>query len=160
MNQYDRAIDLASELLYRVRIFGEGVPVTRADVSVSFRQIVSAICAVLQALEYPTEYRPYVFGDNTQTRSIITPLEKSIDFSGGTPREEIPEGYLHLWHNRREWVQHALEGSGEIAALMLKAQKALWAKAVECVSPNDIVTIERCLQRLESGLLDIGANDL
>lgn len=104
-SHYDRSISLAYELLYRTRVFGSALPLSRESVKVSFRNIVSALCATAQALKFPTHYRPRVFGDDTQARSIITPLESPIEFDGNTPPKKIPEGYLQIWHNRREWVQ-------------------------------------------------------
>lgn len=154
-SHYERSVSLACELLYRTRVFGGGIPASRESVNVNFRNIVSALCATAQAIKFPTQYRPRVFGDDTQTRSIITPLESPIDFDGDRPPKEIAEGYLQIWHNRREWVQDALEGTYEIAELKFSLRCLLYAKFVECVQSNDIDLIEQGLFELESRLLRI-----
>lgn len=108
--EYAHVVTLANELLYRVKRFGsDGPPVPRDQLLVSFREAVSALCAVAQAREVRIDYRPRIFGDDTQSRSIITTLEKPLDLEGATSPREVQEGYLQLWHIRRELVQHALE---------------------------------------------------
>ena len=119
---------MASELLYRTRVLGSAVCLPRESVKVSFRNIVSALCATSQALKFPTHYRPRVFRDDSQTRSINTPLESPIELDSNRPSKEIAEGYLQIWHNRREWVQSALEGAHEIAELKFSLRSLLWAK--------------------------------
>ncbi|MEG2805488.1 hypothetical protein [Stenotrophomonas sp.] len=151
-SHYVRSISLAYELLYRTRVFGSGLPLSRESVKISFRNMVSALCATAQAVKFPTHYRPRVFGDDSQARSIITPLESPIKFDSNKPPREIPEGYLQIWHNRREWVQDALEGAYEIAELKFSLRTLLWTKFVECVQPNDIAAIEENLSRLETRL--------
>lgn len=157
--KYERSVALAHELLYRTRIFGKGLS-SDGPLKVSFRSIVSALCATSQALEFPTQYRPRVFGDDSQTRSIITPLESPIEFDGDRLPKEIQEGYLQIWHNRREWVQDALEGSCEIAGLKFSLRSLLLSKFVECVRPNDIVVIEKNLLGLETRLSSVSSDDL
>ena len=154
-SHYERSISLANELLYRTRILGSATPSPRESVNVSFRNIVSALCATAQAVKFPTHYRPRVFGDDSQTRSIITPLESPINFDGDRPPKEIAEGYLQIWHNRREWVQGALEGTCEIAELRFSLRSLLFAKFVECVKSNDIDLIEEGLSELETRLLRV-----
>jgi|GEM_PF-4733137 len=153
--KYERSVSLANELLYRSRLFGAATFSLSEPVKVNFRSIVAALCATSQALEHPTRYRPRVFGDDSQTRSIITPLESHISIDGNRPSKEIPEGYLQIWHNRREWVQDALEGADEIAELKFSLRSLLWAKVVECVQPSDIAVIEENLSKLEARLLSV-----
>lgn len=153
--KYERSVSLANELLYRSRLFGAATFSLSEPVKVNFRSIVAALCATSQALEHPTRYRPRVFGDDSQTRSIITPLEYHISIDGKRPSKEIPEGYLQIWHNRREWVQDALEGADEIAELKFSLRSLLWAKVVECVQHSDIAVIEENLSKLEVCLLSV-----
>jgi hypothetical protein len=159
-SHYERSVSLAFELLYRTRVFGSALPLPRESVKISFRNMVSALCATAQALKFVTHYRPRVFGDDTQARSIITPLESPIEFDGKSPPREIPEGYLQIWHNRREWVQDALEGTYEIAELKFSLRPLLWAKFIECVQPNDIAVIEKNLSALETRLLGVRPDGL
>lgn len=158
--KYERSVSLAYELLYRTRVFGSDLPLFRDSVKISFRNMVSALCATAQALKFVTHYRPRVSRDNTQARSIITPLESPIEFDDKSPPREIPEGYLQIWHNRREWVQDALEGTYEIAELKFSLRSLLWAKFVECVQPNDIAVIEKNLSALETRLLGVRPDGL
>ncbi|WP_298853507.1 hypothetical protein [uncultured Aquimonas sp.] len=146
---YEKSVSLAEELLRRTCAFGAGVRPGKAA-TISFRNIVSAICATSQSIKFPTRYRPHLFGDDSQTRSIITPLETSIKFDGSERSSDIPEGYLQIWHNRREWVQGALEGSYEIIELMFTVRSLFWSKVIACVQPNDIGVIEENLSKLES----------
>ncbi|HKR77112.1 MAG TPA: hypothetical protein VJR95_10620 [Rhodanobacter sp.] len=154
-SHYERSVTLAFELLYRTRVFGTGVPLPRELSKVSFRNIVSALCATAQAIKCPAHYRPRVFGDDSQTRSIITPLESSVVFDSNHPPKEIPEGYLQIWHHRREWVQDALEGAHEVAELKFSLRSLLWDKVLKCVEPNDIAVIEENLSKLEARLLSV-----
>lgn len=159
-SHYDRSISLAYELLYRNRIFGSAIPSLRDSVNINFRNIVSALCATAQAVKFPTHYRPRVYGDDSQTRSIITPLESPINFDGGRPPKEIAEGYLQIWHIRREWVQDALEGIYDIAELKFSLRSLLLAKFVEWVKSNDINLIEEGLSELETRLLRVRPDNL
>ncbi len=158
--KYARSVALANELLYRIRIFGRAWALPRDQVAISFRSIVSALCATSQALRYPTRYRPRVFSDNSQPRSIVTPLETSIDLADYARAKEIQEGFLQIWHNRREWVQDALEGNHEVAELKFSLRRLLWDKVVECVRPNDIAVIEKNLSGLETRLLGVRPDGL
>jgi len=158
-SDFERSVSLAHELLYRTRFFGRGC-LPGEKFRVSFRNMVSALCATLQAIEFRTEYRPRVFRDNSQARSILTPLESSIKFDGDKPSKEIPEGYLQIWHNRREWVQHALEGEHDLAEAKFLLRRILWAKLGECVQPNDIGVIEENLSKVEARLLSVEPGDL
>lgn len=158
-SQYERIVSLARELLYRTCLFGAGLS-PGEPARVSFRKIVSALCAVSQALKFPTQYRPRVFGDDSQTRSIITPLESSVEICGDEPAKEISEGYLQIWHNRREWVQDMLEGNLDIAELKFSLRSLLLSKVVECVQPNDIGVIEKNLSILEAYLLGVRLGDV
>jgi hypothetical protein len=158
--QYLRVVPLAGELLYRIKLFGEGLSFKREEIVVSFRAIVSAICAVAQELKYPTEYRPGIYGNDNRPRSIITTLEKPVDFENGTPPEEIQEGYLQLWHNRREWVLDALEGNYDITLLKFSLRTALFKKVVQCVSFNDITLINGAITKLKTELFRIEPFDL
>lgn len=153
--KYTAAVSLAYELLYRCRLFSSDKPLLRAQVRINFRSIVSALCATSQALENRTDYRPRVYSNNKQPRSIVTPLETFIDLDGDAPPREIPEGYVQLWHHRREWVQYALEGSYEIAELKFGLRKLLLDKFVECVRPNEITLIEQLLSKLEVDLRSV-----
>jgi hypothetical protein len=154
-SNYERSVALASELMYRVRLFSSVAPTPRESVKVSFRNIVTALCATSQALRFPTHYRPRVFGDDSQTRSIITPLECPIELDGVTQPCEFAEGHLQIWHNRREWVQDALEGNNDIAELKFSLRRILWTKVVECVKPNNVDAIAENLSRLEARLLRV-----
>ena len=156
---FERSVMLSNELLYRIRIFGAAGVSPYDPIKVSFRSIVSALCATSQALTEPTSYRPRVFGDDSQTRSIITPLESPIDFAGNPPKE-IAEGYLQIWHNRREMVQDALEGSQEISELKFSLRSLLWSKVVECVQPFDVAVIEENFLKLETRLLSLRPGSL
>lgn len=158
--EYEQSILLTYELLYRLKLFGLGEPIPRDAVSISFRNIVSSLCAIAQAIKHRTTFRPRVYGDDTQSRSIITPLESAVDLADTAPRREIAEGYLQLWHVRREWVQDALEGNAEIAELKFSLRKLLLSKVVECVRPNDIVKIEQALTAFETRLLSAGSASL
>jgi len=158
--QYARVISLAEELLYRTKRFGGDGLLLREEILFSFRNIVSALCAVAQAIKFTTKYRPWIFGDNGQSRSIITPLGAPLDREGSARSKEIPEGYLQIWHNRREWVQDALEGGQDAAALKFGLRKILLAKVVECVSVNDIAMIEERLSTLHARLFSIQPTDL
>lgn len=154
LSVYEQSTSLAHELLYRTRIFGSGVSPGESP-KVSFRNIVSALCAAVQAIECPVQYRPRVFGDDSQPRSIVTPLQLAMEVQSNRRPKEIPEGYLQIWHNRREWVQDALEGAYEMAELKFSLRRLLFAKLVECVRPNDIELIEENLCELEARLVSI-----
>ena len=145
--------------MYRSRVFGAGVSKGK-PIIVSFRNMVSSLCATSQAMRYRTSYRPRVHGDDTQARSIITPLETSIQFDRDEAPKEIPEGYLQIWHSRREWVQHQLEGEHELAEAKFLLRRLLWAKLEECVQPNDIGAIEANLSKFEARLISVSPSDL
>lgn len=152
---YERSTTLAEELLFRVKFFASESPIDRCDIRVNFREITSSLCAVAQALKFRTKYRPNIFRDTGQTRSIITPLERRLDIENLDPKYAIQEGYLQLWHHRREWVQDALEGHSAIASLKFELRKKLLDKVIDCVNLNDIEAIRDALRTLETRLSDI-----
>jgi hypothetical protein len=159
--EYAHIVALANELLYRVKRFGSnGPPLPRDQLLVSFREAVSGLCAAAQAKEVRIAYRPRIFGDDTQSRSIITTLERPLDLEGATSPREEQEGYLQLWHIRRELVQHALEGSSEVAALKFDLRNTIFSKIVECISHDDIATIDKALLTLETALNGLQPSDL
>ncbi|MEC3887143.1 hypothetical protein [Xanthomonas campestris] len=158
-SKYEQSVSLARELLYRTHIFGRGLSPSEI-VRVSFRNIVSALCATSQAIKFPNQYRPRIFGDDSQTRSIITPLESPIEFDYNKPPKEIPEAYFQIWHHRHEWVRYALEGAHEIVELKFSLRRLLLAKVIECVQPNNIGMIEENLAKLEARLISVKPGDL
>lgn len=149
---YVKATTLADELLYRVKLFAVGAPIPRSSINVSFREMVSALCAVVQALKYRTLYRPKIFRDTSQPRSIITPLEKPLDLDDFTAANEIQEGYIQIWHHRREWVQAALEGTLDVAELMFELRTKVLTRAMQCLRSNDFGAIEAAFSAFETGL--------
>jgi hypothetical protein len=152
-HDYARSTILAEELLFRVKFFASENPIDRCDIRVSFREITSSLCTVAQALKFRTELRPKIFRDTGQTRSIITPLERPLDVTNLDPKKIVQEGYLQLWHHRREWVQDALEGHSDIASLKFELRKKLLEEVVQCVSLNDIDAIGCATNALEATLL-------
>lgn len=155
--RYEKSVSLAHELLSRIFAFGTGVPLTEGA-TISFRDIVSALCATSQAINFPTSYRPHLFGDDSQTRSIITPLETPIKFDASARSDDISESYLQIWHHRKEWVQGALEGNGEVTELMFSLRSLILSKVIVCVRPNDIGVIEDNLRKLDAYLFGGGGN--
>lgn len=149
---YARATVLADELLYRVKLFAGRISMPRSSFRVSFREITSALCTVVQALKYRTEYRPWIFRDTGQTRSIITPLEKPLDMDDLAPANAIQEGYLQFWQHRREWVQAAMEGANDVTELKFQLRARVLTKAMHCLRSNDIEAIEEALRALETTL--------
>ena len=152
--RYEKSMSLAEELLRRIRAFGAGVPLGKGT-AISFRDIVSALCATSQAIIFPAHYRPHLFGDDSQTRSIITPLETSIKFDGIGRLDDIPESYLQIWHHRKEWVQGALEGNREVTELMFSLRSLILSKVIACVRPNDIGLIEDNLSKLDAHMFSV-----
>jgi len=158
--RYTRIVPLAEELLYRTKRFGEDQALRREKILFSFRNIVSALCAVAQAIKFRTTFRPSLFGSDRQRRSIITPLEVPLDREGSARPKEMPEVYLQIWHSRREWVQDALEGQQNVARLKFDLRKHLLTKVVECVSSNDIAVLNKALSALERKLYGVQPKDL
>ncbi|GAB3781430.1 hypothetical protein [Dyella agri] len=157
-SEYERSIALAGELLFRVKFFGSDVPVPRDEVRVSFRDITSSLCTVAQALRHRTIYRPSIFRSTKQTRSIITPLEQPLDITDLHPDKVLPEGYVQLWHHRREWVLAALDGAPDLAAQRFALRATIFEKAMFCMTFNDIEIIEAAFQTLEAHLSDVRPN--
>jgi hypothetical protein len=72
----------------------------------------------------------------------------------------VHEGFLQLWHIRRELVQHALEGSSDVASLKFELRNAIFTKIIECISHNDIAMIDGALSTLETRLYGLQPGDL
>lgn len=157
---YQKSITLTQELTYRVRCFGAGIPFNREDVAADFRLLVSALCAVSQALEFRTSFRPRVFGNDSMPKSIITPLEDPMNFEKHVAQNNISEAYYQIWHHRCEWVQHALEGNADVAELKFGLRSLLSEKIIECIALNDITMVESSFNALERNLLNLEHLDL
>ncbi len=157
---HQKGITLTQEMVYRITCFVNGIPYQREELDVDFRTLTSALCAVAQALEYRTHYRPRVFGNDGMSRSIITPLETPMVFENEFLMNSISEAYYQIWHHRREWVQHALEGSTDVAELKFGLRHAISAKIIECIQLHDISIIESSFDALEMALLSLKPDDL
>lgn len=157
---YQKCILLTQELIYRIKCFSAGIPFNREDVVADFRLLVSALCAVSQALKFRTTFRPRVFGNDSMSRSIITPLETPMSFDKLVAKSNISEAYFQLWHHRREWVQHALEGNMDVAELQFGLRHLLSEKVQGCIALDDITSIELSFNAFERSLLDLGHSDL
>lgn len=157
---YQKSISLTQELIYRIRCFSTGIPFNREDVVADFRLLVSALCAVAQALKFRTSFRPRVFSKDGMSRSIITPLEQPMNFEEHVTQSHISEAYYQIWHHRREWVQYALEGNTDVAELKFGLRNLLGEKVIECIAPNDIALIEASFEAFERNLLNLKHSDL
>lgn len=157
---YQKSISLTQELVYRIKCFSTGKPFERKDVAVDFRLLVTALCAVSQALEFRTHFRPRVFGQNGMSRSIITPLESPMHFGKSTGQGDISEAYYQLWYFRREWVQHAMEGNMDVAEFKFGLQQLLREKIIACILHDDITAIESSFDNFEARLLNLKHADL
>ena len=151
---FKRSIPMTSELLYRSRVFSERILIERESVQVSFLAILAALCTCNESLHKPTQLRAHVVGDDSQSRSIVTMLEKEININEILQKgEPASEEYFQLWHNRFEWVRYSLEGNTYISELMFLFRTELQSRVAELVTMNGVDQIDEGLCSMEKLLL-------
>ena len=153
---YERSIEMVRELLFRRHAFTQSGFFTHRDTKVSFEKIVTALVACCESLHTRTEFRANIVGDNTQSRSVVTKLEKKIvsDIGGYGAGEPFSESYLQLWDKRLDFVHHCIQGSPDIGERHFLLRETIFSKVTEILDACNVTQADLNLCRLEERLLE------
>jgi len=141
---YKKCIADTVHLLTHFYLFQEGqfIKVVTEEKMTCIWHVISALCCVWHAKQFPANLKPYWLGQPSQGGSINATMKASI-FDNLGDIDNVPEEHRHFLSNRLGWFAGSLCGYGDLVAVRMKFKSALLGKMLAIIRTNNIDSIQR-----------------